>query len=69
MTFEEILPKLREGKKVIREIHIESWCKLQNCWWYQRSKTGPPILMRLYGNSQLSAEDLEATDWKVWEGS
>lgn len=66
MTFEEILPHLRSGKYIWRTSWFVSWSKFQEHYWYERPKYDPPILQSLFG-SKLRAEDLEATDWEIYE--
>jgi len=66
MTFEEILPHLRSGKYIWRTSWFISWSRFQQHLWYKRKEYGPPILEALFDN-KLNAEDLEATDWEIYE--
>jgi len=65
MTFEEILPHLRAGKKIIRTSELVAWSKLQNYYWYEIPAGSPPILRQLFGNGWINGSDLEAQDWEI----
>ncbi len=68
MSFEEILPHLRAGKFVHRTSWHTGWSKLQEHMWYEPLKySNGNVLRRLFGDNNLSAADLDATDWEIYE--
>jgi len=68
MTFEEILPHLRAGKFVWRTSWFVSWSGLQQRLWYETTPGGTKYLASLFESRiHLSAQDLDATDWEVYE--
>lgn len=68
MSFEEMLPHLREGKYVWRLSWHTPWSKnLQEHMWYEKLQYSEGfILCKLFGDPGLRAEDLEARDWEIY---
>ena len=67
MTFEEALPLLRSGQRVRRRLWANNWMshRLQQHMWMEFHESYT-ILRFLFGDSKLSAEDLNATDWELY---
>lgn len=64
MKFEEIIPALREGKKVRRKDH--SWINFYDCIYV--NWVGKVMPNRAYFEDYtLDTEDLDADDWEVVE--
>lgn len=74
MTFEQILPALKQGKKVRRkgwkkEEYIyarsssvpaqEYWGSAQKCWWFNNEKG--------YAMSTMNPSGIFADDWEIYE--
>lgn len=68
MTFEEILPHLRSGSFIRRASWHANWMKnLQDHMWFEPFQYSKGfVLLRLFGNPHLTAEDLNATDWEIY---
>lgn len=69
MTFEEILPHLRSGQQVWRTSWYVSWCCLQQHLWFDHVGTNHPVMQSLFSSGNITAEDLNATDWELFPGS
>lgn len=66
MSFEEMLPHLREGKYVRRKQWHTPWARnFQQHMWYEPYNEETKILRFLFSH-ELNALDLEANDWEIY---